>query len=623
MVNLKVECNLLGRCSKNKKCYEGCGKCRSHCACKATNTVVASPPRKNDCLGRDKTLEKIRLAVDTDLNSPDKVVHIVPEEVSKLKGTHIDFEQIRELLPFSVALHQLPVFITSSIICTQIKYFRCFISLLVDLIVAICKSVVVKSSPTHSDPFVREVEEALIQRFQAELGLDAADAISDKKHKEFICEQISLFEKTPTTSSIRRFIRGSLCNTYTEKELENIYERKVPWGTFARKKGRKDFRFFQEFGAFPEQMEGADLCLDEILPSDQHDDAIRHAVAFIVHNCNLFAHGQKSVPVGDGSVMLLPVLTRQKNTHLMWEEYKSSFDEDLKRFIKILGHDGPLDTKRSSYKGSIYNLLLEWTSGGATWEPMHAVVASDPLAVASYGRENELLDVKGWCTLQRYMVRLGREKPKMEAFQGGKMFLGETSFTLLVRVLTSGYEQLVKSVNYVKGILIHDNIMTLQRIINDVLHGYPKQKQTLTDNLTILGNYLKVQYKNHASMPNSARCDAHGLLYGLTAATNLQQTKPHYSTMHLVELKELVAGRELLGIPSTKNVSKLARALEFDDWVGQDSSTDTTDCDFPKDQASFDALILELQLLKRPELEAVAEHQGILFAKSFRLKADY
>jgi hypothetical protein len=175
----------------------------------------------------------------------------------------------------------------------------------------------------------------------------------------------------------------------------------------------------------------------------------------------------------------------------------------------------------------------------------------------------------------------------------------------------------------VKGILIHDNIMTLQRIITDLLGGSVTEQKTMTDNLTILGNYLKVQYKNHASMPNSARCDAHGLLYGLTAATNLQQTKPHYSTMDLVELKELVAGRELLGIPSPKNVSKLARALNFDDWVGQDSSTDTTDCDFPKDQASFDALILELQLLKRPELEAVAEHHGILFAKSFRLKADY
>jgi hypothetical protein len=630
MVVPKVECNLLGRCSKNKKCYGGCGKCKNHCACTATNTVDASTPRKFDRHGRDATLEKIRLVVDTELNSPDKVVHIVVDEEKKLKGA-LDFEQIRELLPFSAALQQLPRSITSKIICAQIKYFRCFISLLVDLIVTICKSVVVKSSPTHSDPFVREVEEALIQRFQVELGLDEKDAISNMKHKEFICKQIELYEKTPTTSSVHRFIRGSLCNTYSNKQLEKICERKVPWGSCARKKGKKDYRFFQEFGAYPNEMEDAHLCLDGILPSDQHDDAIRHAVAFIVHNCNLFAHGQKSVPLGDGSVMSLPVLTRQKTTQDMWDEYKSSFDVDLKRFTKILAHDGPLNSKTSSptnsrsgsYKGSIYNLLLEWTSGATTWEPMHAVVASDPLTVASYGRANNLLDIKGWVHLKRYLVLLEKEKPKMEAFQGGKTFLGETSFKLLVRVLTSGDERLVKSVDYVKGILIHDNIMTLQRIISDLLGGSVTQQKKLTENLTILGNYLKVQYKKHASMPNSAQCDVHGLLHGLTSATNPQQMKPHYSNMGLVELKELVNGRKLLGIRGAKNVSKLARALDFDDWVGQDSSTDTMDWDFPKDQASFDALILGLERLKRAELEAVAEHRGILLAKSFRSKADY
>jgi hypothetical protein len=225
--------------------------------------------------------------------------------------------------------------------------------------------------------------------------------------------------------------------------------------------------------------------------------------------------------------------------------------------------------------------------------------------------------------LQRYGPRLDQEQPKMEAFRGCKIFIGETSFKLLVRVLTSGDERLVKSVDYVKGLLIHDNIATLQRIINDLLDGSAKQKKQMTDNLTILGNYLKVQYKKHASMPNSARCDAHGLMYGLSAATNSQQMKPHYSTMDLVELEELVADRKLLGIRAPKNVSKLARALDFDDWAGQDSSTDTMESDFPKDQASFDALILELSTLKRADLEAVAEHHELRFAASRWSKKEY
>jgi hypothetical protein len=203
----------------------------------------------------------------------------------------------------------------------------------------------------------------------------------------------------------------------------------------------------------------------------------------------------------------------------------------------------------------------------------------------------------------------------MEAFQGGKMFLGETSFKLLVRVLTSGDERLVKSVDYVKGILVHDNIMTLQRIINDILDLSAKQTKTMTENLTILGNYLKVQYKKHASMPNSAQCDAHGLLYGLTAATNSQQKKPHYSKIPIAELKELVAGRNLLEASQLTSVAKIARALDFDDWVGH--------CDSPNDQASCDALILGLDSLTRPELEEVVKRYGVVFAESFRYKSVY
>jgi hypothetical protein len=257
--------------------------------------------------------------------------------------------------------------------------------------------------------------------------------------------------------------------------------------------------------------------------------------------------------------------------------------------------------------GSIFNLLIEWTPGTSTWEPMHAVVTSDPLAVASYARENNLFGIKGWVHLQRYEARLDQEQPRMEAFKGGKQFLGETSFKLLVRVLTSGDERLVKSVDYVKGLLIHDNIMTLQRIINDLLDRSAYQQQKLTDNLTILGNYLKVQYKKHASMPNSARCDAHGLLYGLTA-TNSQPTKPHYSNMDLPQLKQLLVSRNLfIKATKSKNVTMIARALDFDDWSG-----------FPKDQASFDALILKLKGLKKAGLVAVAEQHELCIAGHWR-----
>ncbi|HSN66994.1 MAG TPA: hypothetical protein VLS94_10155, partial [Fusibacter sp.] len=78
-------------------------------------------------------------------------------------------------------------------------------------------------------------------------------------------------------------------------------------------------------------------------------------------------------------------------------------DEEMYTFNKILEHYGPLKPSDKSYKGSKYNLLIEWKNGELTEEPLTIIGADDPVSVAMYAKENDLLKVKGWKQFKRYI----------------------------------------------------------------------------------------------------------------------------------------------------------------------------------------------------------------------------
>ena len=71
------------------------------------------------------------------------------------------------------------------------------------------------------------------------------------------------------------------------------------------------------------------------------------------------------------------------------------------KYRGILRHEGPLKPSHPRYKGSRYNLLMEWEQGETTWEPLTrvdktGVYDTDPVTVAIYAREHGLLDTPGW-----------------------------------------------------------------------------------------------------------------------------------------------------------------------------------------------------------------------------------
>ena len=71
-------------------------------------------------------------------------------------------------------------------------------------------------------------------------------------------------------------------------------------------------------------------------------------------------------------------------------------DQELYRFRAIIGHQGPLLASDPDWKGSKYNVQVEWETGEITFEPLSIIAADDPVTCAAYAKENDLLALEGW-----------------------------------------------------------------------------------------------------------------------------------------------------------------------------------------------------------------------------------
>ena len=75
------------------------------------------------------------------------------------------------------------------------------------------------------------------------------------------------------------------------------------------------------------------------------------------------------------------------------------------KFREILDHEGPLSPHHPRYKGSSHNVRLRWTDASETWEPINIVGKDDPVTLAAYAKEHNLVDTPGWKFLRRYTHR--------------------------------------------------------------------------------------------------------------------------------------------------------------------------------------------------------------------------
>ena len=119
------------------------------------------------------------------------------------------------------------------------------------------------------------------------------------------------------------------------------------------------------------------------------------------------------------------------------QDHDMGMDQELYRFRAIIGHQGPLLASNPDWKGSNYNVQVEWERE-ITFEPLSIIAADDPVTCAAYAKENDLLTLEGWC---RFRNLAKRDKVLARAIKQSKI------------------RQVRRSQNYMFGYLIPRNCM--------------------------------------------------------------------------------------------------------------------------------------------------------------------
>lgn len=81
-------------------------------------------------------------------------------------------------------------------------------------------------------------------------------------------------------------------------------------------------------------------------------------------------------------------------------------EDRLWKFQSIVSHQGPLPTNHPEYNGSPWNLTVAWENGEQTTEPLLILaVGDDPVSVAIYAGDNDLLETNGWRCFKAIYIR--------------------------------------------------------------------------------------------------------------------------------------------------------------------------------------------------------------------------
>ena len=68
------------------------------------------------------------------------------------------------------------------------------------------------------------------------------------------------------------------------------------------------------------------------------------------------------------------------------QDHDMGLDQELYRFRAIIGHQGPLLASDPDWKGSKYNVQVEWETGEITFGPLSIIAADDPVTWAAYAK---------------------------------------------------------------------------------------------------------------------------------------------------------------------------------------------------------------------------------------------
>jgi hypothetical protein len=107
---------------------------------------------------------------------------------------------------------------------------------------------------------------------------------------------------------------------------------------------------------------------------------------------------------------------------ISYNDLINSLDKDgeniVWKFRRITAHQGPLHSNDKDWRGSSYNVMIEWENGEITTEPLSIIGADDPVTCAIYARDHNLLELDGW---KRFKGIAKREQKLMRLVNQAKL----------------------------------------------------------------------------------------------------------------------------------------------------------------------------------------------------------
>ena len=100
------------------------------------------------------------------------------------------------------------------------------------------------------------------------------------------------------------------------------------------------------------------------------------------------------------------------------QDHDMGMDQELFKFRAIIGHQSPLLASDPDWKGSKYNVQVEWETGEITFEPLSIIAADDPVTCAAYAKEKDLLALEGW---RRFRSLAKKDKVLARAIKQSKI----------------------------------------------------------------------------------------------------------------------------------------------------------------------------------------------------------
>ena len=100
------------------------------------------------------------------------------------------------------------------------------------------------------------------------------------------------------------------------------------------------------------------------------------------------------------------------------EEQDNFMDQELYKFRAIIGHKGPSKVTDPNWKGSKWNVQIEWETGEITFEPLSVIAAHHPITCAAYAKEKNLYNLDGW---KRFRHLIKKEKLLTRAIKESKI----------------------------------------------------------------------------------------------------------------------------------------------------------------------------------------------------------